>query len=129
MGSTSSSAARAVLSRGGPGWKVEVRYSGHPPLYLQHEGHSRTIVGIEKKERKSGKDPELTLLLLDPGVPPPALRDALKNNGQWQRLVKRGPRTLKQSQFQVLYCPEGAVPLMPGAEYERLKILKAKERF
>lgn len=31
-----------------------------PPLYLQHQGHSRTIVGIEQKS--SG----LTLLILDP---------------------------------------------------------------
>lgn len=128
--SAAAPAERALLSRSGPGWKLEVRYTGRPPLYLQHEGHSRTIMGIEKRERRSGGDPELTLLLLDPGVPPPALTDALRDGVKWQRLMKRGAHTLRQSQFQVLYCPEGAVHVVPGtAEYERLKILKAQERY
>jgi hypothetical protein len=37
------------------------------PLYFQHNGHSRTIVGIQRR-RKSGsaKDEEAILLVLDP---------------------------------------------------------------
>ncbi|KAK9764696.1 hypothetical protein K7432_007599 [Basidiobolus ranarum] len=37
-----------------------------PPLYLQHQGHSRTIVGIEKRA-----DGARNLLLFDPGNRPP----------------------------------------------------------
>lgn len=31
-----------------------------PPLYLQHDGHSRTIVGVEKRGN------QINLLLFDP---------------------------------------------------------------
>ncbi|XP_019199766.1 PREDICTED: zinc finger with UFM1-specific peptidase domain protein-like isoform X2 [Ipomoea nil] len=36
------------------------------PLYFQHQGHSRTIVGIQKKLQKNGSK-QYNLLILDPG--------------------------------------------------------------
>ncbi|KAG7671042.1 hypothetical protein Ndes2437A_g04687 [Nannochloris sp. 'desiccata'] len=116
------------LSRGGPGRIVKTHYTSLCPLYLQHEGHSRTIIGVEKKERPDGTF-EITLLLLDPGVPPPALHDALVAGIKWQRLIKRNAATLNKLQYQVLYCPRGAVPATPGStHYEALKILSAQEK-
>ena len=41
------------------------RVSARPPLYFQHSGHSRTIVGVE--HLKSGK---INLLLFDPSKSP-----------------------------------------------------------
>lgn len=41
------------------------RISDRPPLYFQHSGHSRTIVGIE--HLKSGK---INFLLFDPSKSP-----------------------------------------------------------
>ena len=36
------------------------------PLYFQHDGHSRTIVGIQVKYQQSGI-PQYSLLVMDPG--------------------------------------------------------------
>src|SRR5436190_24149616 len=41
------------------------RISDRPPLYFQHSGHSRTIIGIERL--KSNK---INLLIFDPGRKP-----------------------------------------------------------
>jgi hypothetical protein len=118
---------RLHLSRGGPGWKVETHYTCRCPLYLQHEGHSRTIIGVERKQRRDGTF-EIALLMLDPGVPPPALQDALAAGTKWQRLLKRSASTLNKSQYQILYCPDGEVPFLPGSPlYESLKILRAEK--
>lgn len=60
--------------------------SGKPPLYFQHEGHSRTIVGIERTVTAGPPSPnkqqnaaggvraaaagvEYSLVVLDPGMP------------------------------------------------------------
>ena len=124
---TAEAATELNISRGGPGWKVETRYTCRCPLYLQHEGHSRTIMGVEKKERRDGTS-EITLLILDPGVPPPALQDALTAGIKWQRLIKRTDCTFNKLQYQLLYCPNGAVPAKPGSQqYEALKVLAAQE--
>ena len=50
--------SKLMQSKGSPIRIAEDRY----PLYLQHQGHSRTIVGVEMT--KSG---QLNLLLFDPG--------------------------------------------------------------
>jgi hypothetical protein len=43
-----------------------------PPLYLQHQGHSQTIVGAERS-----KNGTLKLLILDPSTSPTAIRYSL----------------------------------------------------
>jgi hypothetical protein len=58
--------------------------SGKPPLYLQHEGHSRTVVGIERclspqAEARSGvAAAEYSLVILDPGMPAHELLGSLR---------------------------------------------------
>lgn len=46
--------------------------TGKPPLYFQHEGHSRTIVGIEKTPKG------FSLLVLDPGISGDKLEGSLR---------------------------------------------------
>ncbi|GAA6005422.1 hypothetical protein JCM10207_002976 [Rhodosporidiobolus poonsookiae] len=75
-----------------------VRLTGKQPLYLQHRGHSRTVVGVEVGKRSGGgskkgkglgkrkkdkeaegeeEEGEMWLLLFDPGKPvPPDLKRA-----------------------------------------------------
>ncbi len=56
---------------------------GKPPLYFQHEGHSRAIVGIERRETGNhGHD--YNLLILDPSVPARDLAFDLTRKLNWQ---------------------------------------------
>lgn len=63
--------------------------TGKPPLYFQHEGHSRTIVGIERTlapgaqqqpaaQGTQGGAAEYTLIVLDPGMPQAELLNSLR---------------------------------------------------
>ena len=101
-----------------------------PPLAhrrtAQHEGHSRTIVGVERRLVGRERRPELTLLVLDPGSQPASLARALGERQGWQRLLKRGGHTLRQGQYQLLWVEPG---LAAGEELERLKLVAASERY
>jgi zinc finger-containing ubiquitin peptidase 1 len=66
-----------------------------PPLYLQHQGHSRTIIGIEQKA--SG----LTLLILDPSHSPRQVA-SLGSSQDTLRLIRRGPSAMKAPQYQIV---------------------------
>lgn len=62
-----------------------VHIEDRPPLYLQHEGHSRTIAGIERNASATGEGLSYTLLVLDPAVQPRQLEAALGTEGKrWQ---------------------------------------------
>ena len=58
--------------------------AGKGPLYLQHEGHSRTIIGIEKVFRASGQPPAVAFLILDPSTRTGPLDRALRERKGWQ---------------------------------------------
>ncbi|KAF6142831.1 hypothetical protein GIB67_002695 [Kingdonia uniflora] len=90
------------------------------PLYFQHNGHSRTIVGIQLKQLHHGLAAQYSLLVLDPGHRTEALEKALKENVGWQRLIKRGLHTLKKPQYQLCYVDPN---IAHGEEMERLKII------
>lgn len=66
-----------------------------PPLYLQHQGHSRTIIGIEQKS--SG----LTLLILDPSHSPRQVA-SLGSSQDCLRLIRRGWNAMKAPQYQIV---------------------------
>ncbi|XP_041109152.1 zinc finger-containing ubiquitin peptidase 1 isoform X3 [Polyodon spathula] len=70
-----------------------------PPIYLQHQGHSRTIVGIE--ERKNGN---LCLLIFDPGCPSQELQRLLQPDLSGARLkhLRKLPSALKHKQYQIV---------------------------
>ncbi|XP_049586533.1 zinc finger-containing ubiquitin peptidase 1 isoform X1 [Syngnathus scovelli] len=70
-----------------------------PPLYLQHQGHSRSIVGLE--QRKTGS---LCLLLLDPGSPSSDTMKLMSRDTASIaiRNVRKLPGSLKHKQYQVV---------------------------
>uniref|UniRef100_A0A182NB23 Zinc finger-containing ubiquitin peptidase 1 n=1 Tax=Anopheles dirus TaxID=7168 RepID=A0A182NB23_9DIPT len=66
-----------------------------PPLYLQHQGHSRTIIGIE--QRTSG----LSLLVLDPSHGPRQVA-ALGSSQDSLRLIRKNSAAMRAPQYQVV---------------------------
>ncbi|XXG67014.1 hypothetical protein AAC387_Pa06g0455 [Persea americana] len=90
------------------------------PLYFQHDGHSRTIVGIQRQKGRYGMSSHYTLLVLDPAHRTWALEKSLKENFGWQKLIKRGVHTLKKPQYQLCYVDPG---IAQGDEMEQLKTI------
>ncbi|CAG9564880.1 unnamed protein product [Danaus chrysippus] len=90
-----------------------------PPLYLQHQGHSRTIIGYEKH-----KDGKATLLVLDPSHSPAQVRQV--SVGSWSsaasalRLLRRGAPALRARQYQLL-CVDGLITT--DQEYQEYKVM------
>ncbi|XP_077157384.1 zinc finger-containing ubiquitin peptidase 1 isoform X2 [Paroedura picta] len=77
---------------------AKVVCTSKPPIYLQHQGHSRTILGIEERKNKS-----LCLLVFDPGCPPQETQKLLKGiDGYNLRLIRRFAGGLKHKQYQVV---------------------------
>lgn len=91
------------------------------PLYFQHHGHSRTIIGIQVKHQKNGTK-HYNLLVLDPAQSTEALERSLKENLGWQKFVKRGIHTLKKPQYQLCYVDLG---IARGEEMEQLMTLNS----
>lgn len=96
--------------------------SKRSPLYFQHRGHSRTIVGIEKRRRPGGGHEDMYLLVLDPSQKTGDIVRTLREKSGWQRLLKRGLQTLKHAEYQLCYVDPG---LATGEEYESLKVLSS----
>ncbi|XP_044062458.1 zinc finger-containing ubiquitin peptidase 1 isoform X2 [Siniperca chuatsi] len=89
-----------------------------PPLYLQHQGHSRSIVGLEQKKNGS-----LCLLLLDPGSSASETRKLLSREtvSTAVRHVRKFPGSLKHKQYQVV-----AVHGVLSAEEKQISILNSR---
>ena len=83
--------------------------AGKPPLYFQHQGHSRTIIGIEQYRKPNGSEAELTLLVLDPSTRTQKLSAALKNQNGWQQQLRRGLHTLGNKDHQLLFVEAGLI--------------------
>lgn len=86
------------------------------PIYLQHEGHSRTIVGLQKGANKT------SLLLFDPQVQGDLLRRNLQRGDNWQKWVKRQLSTFKQGAYEIVYVSG----VMTSEEQARSKVLISK---
>ncbi|XP_055386034.1 zinc finger-containing ubiquitin peptidase 1-like [Condylostylus longicornis] len=86
-----------------------------PPLYLQHQGHSRTIIGIE--QRVSG----LTLLVLDPSHGPRQVA-ALGSSQDSLRLIRRGPSAMRAPQYQIV-AVKGLIET--EEQYQASKVLRS----
>lgn len=73
--------------------------SSKPAIYLQHQGHSRTIVGIEERKNKT-----YCLLLFDPGCPSDAMRRLTKHNVDASDLkhFRKYVGGLKHKQYQIV---------------------------
>lgn len=95
----------------------QVVITNRVPLYFQHDGHSRTIVGIQFRRQQNGV-PQYNLLILDPAHRTVALERSLRENAGWKKLIKRGAHTLKKPQYQLCYIDPG---IAIGEEMEQLK--------
>ncbi|XP_074539185.1 zinc finger-containing ubiquitin peptidase 1 isoform X2 [Halichoeres trimaculatus] len=89
-----------------------------PPLYLQHQGHSRSIVGLE--QRRNGS---LCLLLLDPASSVSETRKLLNRDsiGSALRHVRKFSSGLKHQQYQVV-----ALQGVLSAEEKQISIMKSR---
>ncbi|KAF7254278.1 Zinc finger-containing ubiquitin peptidase 1 [Varanus komodoensis] len=77
---------------------AKVNCTSKPPVYLQHQGHSRTIIGIEERKNRS-----MCLLILDPGCPTQDMQKLLKGiDGNNLRLLRRFIGSLKHKQYQIV---------------------------
>ncbi|MCO5572892.1 hypothetical protein L7F22_026653 [Adiantum nelumboides] len=103
-----------------------VSTSCHSPLYFQHQGHSRTIVGVQRRKKNVSSKEEVFLLVLDPSNKTGELLQALRCRKNWQRMIKRSVHTLKKRSYQVCYVEPGVVE---GEELEQLKILRSEQFF
>lgn len=98
------------------------------PLYLQHEGHSRSIVGVEWAANSHNGQNQTrlieSLLVFDPLSDSSTLRKhLLKGNRTWHRMVKKKPaQTIKRyCDYQIVYIAEG---IMDWEERERSKLIE-----
>ncbi|XP_063166854.1 zinc finger-containing ubiquitin peptidase 1 [Candoia aspera] len=77
---------------------AKVMSTSKPPIYLQHQGHSRTIVGIEERKNRC-----LCLLIFDPGCPSQEMQKLLKGiDGNNLKFLRRLPGGLKHKQYQIV---------------------------
>ncbi|XP_078161966.1 peptidase C78, ubiquitin fold modifier-specific peptidase 1/ 2 isoform X1 [Carex rostrata] len=97
-----------------------VTVSEKTPLYFQHDGHSRTIVGIQMQKGFRGSQDRFFLLILDPAHKTTDLENTLKKQKGWKGMIKRGPLTLKKPQYQLCYIDPG---IASSAEMEQLKTI------
>ncbi|KAL5279294.1 ZUFSP family protein [Megaselia abdita] len=86
-----------------------------PPLYLQHQGHSRTIIGVE--QRATG----ITLLVLDPSHGPRQVA-ALGSSQDSLRLIRRGPSAMRAHQYQIV-AVRGLIET--EEQYQASKVLRS----
>ncbi|KOC68647.1 Zinc finger with UFM1-specific peptidase domain protein, partial [Habropoda laboriosa] len=70
-----------------------------PPLYLQHQGHSRTIIGVEQL-----RDGSITMLVLDPSHSPAQMAQFNSTSSALgaMRLVRKSIAAMKARQYQVV---------------------------
>ena len=69
------------------------------PLYLQHSGHSQTVVGYELRQKQN----DCNLLVFDPGVRSEKMRFTSGSETRWLDLTVRRPSSkLSKPSFEVL---------------------------
>ncbi|XP_015275256.1 PREDICTED: zinc finger with UFM1-specific peptidase domain protein-like [Gekko japonicus] len=101
------------------GNSAKVVCTSKPPIYLQHQGHSRTVLGIEERKNKT-----FALLIFDPGCPSQEMQKLSKDvDGNTLRLVRRFAGGLRHKQYQVV-----AIDGVLSAE-EKLARLQASQLF
>ncbi|XP_047479525.1 zinc finger-containing ubiquitin peptidase 1-like isoform X2 [Penaeus chinensis] len=95
-----------------------------PPIYLQHQGHSRTIIGVEQL---GGNEGGLRLLVLDPSHSPTQMSQLLHTQTApaGMRLLRKPLSSMRAKQYQMVIV----VGLMETEqEYKQSKILQASTR-
>merc|ERR1712070_735363 len=87
-----------------------VTRTDRPALYLQHDGHSRTVVGVQR--RREGAGHADFLLVLDPGLGRTGFEgffEAVRRGRGWEKFVKRSIAPLKRkSEYELLIVEQGS---------------------
>lgn len=108
-----------ISSAAAPVGSSVLRQTSIPPLYLQHQGHSRLVIGVEEH---SGKDGGLYLLLFDPSHSAKQMQSLLediKSSSSGLRHLRRSLKQMRCKQYQIVYV-EG---IMDPPEMEQSKTL------
>lgn len=89
-----------------------------PPLYLQHQGHSRTIMGVEVH-----RDGSVILLVLDPSHSPQQMAQFSDTNTgpAALRLLRKSEASMKARQYQIV-AVVGTIDSEP--QYQQSKVLR-----
>ena len=87
------------------------------PIYLQHDGHSRLIVGIEIGQHDN-------LLLFDPGTRKFQVEQFKKNKSKFMNIFRRGINAFKKKEYQLLLI-KGLIK--SNDDYEKDKVLTSKK--
>ncbi|XP_049853497.1 zinc finger-containing ubiquitin peptidase 1-like isoform X1 [Schistocerca gregaria] len=104
------------------GWVLEYFQKNEefkPPLYLQHQGHSRTIVGVEQL-----KDGGINLLVFDPSHTPHQMAQFQNTSTavSGMRLIRKSLASMKARQYQLV----AVCGIMDTEhEYQQSKILRS----
>lgn len=91
----------------------------YPPLYLQHEGHSRTVIGIEEHGQ------EIFLILLDPSHDSQQLHSVLMDTRNSVKLLLKSIQQFKQDEYEIVFI-EG---LLNEQEKKDMKVISPYQRF
>ncbi|XP_034951525.1 zinc finger-containing ubiquitin peptidase 1-like isoform X2 [Chelonus insularis] len=89
-----------------------------PPLYLQHQGHSRTIMGVEQL-----RDGSITMLVLDPSHTPVQMGqfNSTSSAPGAMRLIRKSTAAMKARQYQIV----AVIGIMETeSRYQLSKVLK-----
>lgn len=95
-----------------------------PPLYFQHQGHSRTIIGIEERAQGNAR-----LLILDPSHKSDQMRLLTNNSGSAQNnpaIAKKilvPMAALKAKQYQIV-CADGGF-VVDEHEYSQSRVIRS----
>lgn len=94
-----------------------------PPLYLQHEGHSRTVIGIEIL--KTG---EVFLLILDPGINKHTMAKVLfsKETTSGLGFMRQSLHNMKKQQYQIVTV---VGVINSEQEYQDSKVIRSQKIF
>ncbi|XP_025097757.1 zinc finger with UFM1-specific peptidase domain protein-like [Pomacea canaliculata] len=89
-----------------------------PPLYLQHQGHSRTIIGVEELHNGS-----CNLLLFDPGTQKSRMELFHgKIDYNTMQTIRRGLHAFRALQYQIV----AVVGLLNDTEFQVYKIMRSQ---
>ena len=97
------------------------RKSQIPPLFLQHDGHSRTVIGYEERNR------QIALIILDPGQDPEVLGKAVSQSSPQIKPFKKTIETFFKPQYQVIEIDPSHI--MNEQESEKSKIMTTEKFF
>ncbi|XP_025062841.1 zinc finger with UFM1-specific peptidase domain protein isoform X3 [Alligator sinensis] len=103
---------------------AKVVCTSKPPLYLQHQGHSRTVVGIEEKKNRT-----LCLLIFDPGCPSQEMQKLLRHNSDvtFPKQLRKFVGSLKDKQYQIVAVDGVLLPEEKAARREASQVFTAEK--